>query len=88
MFYAELVTAAGVKLNARSTGKSTRDEALLVVAEWLKDGLPVVKQSGCLAGILSAIKRPSWKGMTPLLLWQRSGQKGGMEVQGGRRGPL
>jgi hypothetical protein len=27
-------------MNARSTGKHTRDEAVLVVAEWLKNGLP------------------------------------------------
>jgi hypothetical protein len=43
VFYAELLTPAGVKLNARSTGKRTRDEAWLVVADWLKEGLPVVQ---------------------------------------------
>jgi hypothetical protein len=35
IFYAELLTAAGVK---RSTGKRTRDGALLVVADWLTRG--------------------------------------------------
>jgi integrase len=58
IFYAELLTTAGVKLNARSTGKRTRDEALLVVAEWLKDGLPVVKQPGYPAEAGSAKFKP------------------------------
>jgi integrase len=40
IFYVELVTQEGRKLAARSTGKTTRDEALLVVAEWLKNGVP------------------------------------------------
>jgi hypothetical protein len=40
IFYAELVTPEGRKLAARSTGTTTEDEALLVVAEWLKNGVP------------------------------------------------
>jgi integrase len=40
IFYAELVTPEGRKIAARSTGKTTKDEALLVVAEWLKYGVP------------------------------------------------
>jgi integrase len=40
IYYAELVTPEGRKLTARSTGKNTKDEALLVVAEWLKYGVP------------------------------------------------
>jgi integrase len=40
IFYAELVTPEGRKLTARSTGKNTEDEALLVVADWLKNGVP------------------------------------------------
>jgi integrase len=40
IFYAELVTPEGRKLTARSTGKNTEDEALLVVAEWLNNGVP------------------------------------------------
>jgi integrase len=40
IYYAELVTPEGRKLTARSTGKNTEDEALLVVAEWLKYGVP------------------------------------------------
>ncbi|MDR2663854.1 MAG: tyrosine-type recombinase/integrase [Treponema sp.] len=40
IYYAELVTPEGRKLTARSTGKNTEDEALLVVAEWLKNGVP------------------------------------------------
>jgi integrase len=40
IFYAELVSPEGRKLAARSTGTTTEDEALLVVAEWLKNGVP------------------------------------------------
>ena len=42
IFYAELVDqTTGRKLSARSTGEADRDAALLKVAEWLRDGLPV-----------------------------------------------
>jgi integrase len=44
IFYAELVTPEGRKLTARSTGKTTEDEALLIVAEWLKYGVPSGKE--------------------------------------------
>jgi hypothetical protein len=40
VFYAELVTPQGNKLTARSTGKTTEDEALLVVSKWLSEGIP------------------------------------------------
>ncbi|MDR0448786.1 MAG: site-specific integrase [Treponema sp.] len=40
VFYAELVTPDGHKLIARSTRTKDRDEALLVIAEWLKSGIP------------------------------------------------
>jgi integrase len=39
IWYAELVND-GIKLNARSTGTTSRDEALLKVADWLKNGIP------------------------------------------------
>lgn len=42
VFYAELVNPeTGKRLTARSTGKTERDEALLVIAQWLQDGVPV-----------------------------------------------
>jgi len=41
IWYAELVDMeTGCKLTACSTGKTNRDEALLVIAEWLKNGVP------------------------------------------------
>jgi len=40
VYYAELVVD-GNKLTARSTGKTSEDEALLVVSKWLEVGLPV-----------------------------------------------
>jgi integrase len=41
IFYAELVDpATGLKLTARSCGTANRDDALLIVADWLKNGIP------------------------------------------------
>ena len=40
VYYAELLTPAGRKLTARSTGTTARDEALRVVGQWLKQGIP------------------------------------------------
>ncbi|MCL2442261.1 MAG: integrase, partial [Treponema sp.] len=41
IFYAELIDPqTGVKLSARSTGTKNRDEAMLIIAEWLKHGIP------------------------------------------------
>jgi integrase len=65
IFYAELVTPEGRKLTARSTGKTTEDEALLVVAEWLKHGVPTGRKRKPrpmdvvfgLDGILKAIRK-------------------------------
>ena len=44
VYYAELVSPAGRKLSARSTGTTTEDEALLVVAKWLEQGIPVGRE--------------------------------------------
>ena len=44
IYYAELVTPAGRKLAAKSTGKTAEDEALLVVAEWLNHGVPTGRE--------------------------------------------
>lgn len=42
IFYAELVNQeTGKRLTAKSTGKKNRDDAMLVVAEWLSSGVPV-----------------------------------------------
>ena len=41
IWYAELIDQeTGRKLTARSTGTKIRDEALLTIAEWLKNGIP------------------------------------------------
>ena len=41
VYYAELINpATGSKLTAKSTGKTDRDEALITVAQWLRDGIP------------------------------------------------
>ena len=44
IIYAEIVDLeTKTKLNARSTGTKSRDEALLIIAEWLKSGIPTGK---------------------------------------------
>jgi hypothetical protein len=41
IFYAALINQeTGQPLTAKSTGTKNRDEALLVIAEWLKTGIP------------------------------------------------
>ena len=70
IFYAELVTPEGRKLTARSTGKATEDEALLVISKWLSDGIPSrkgkqarpIESVSGLAGILKAIKKTDLDG--------------------------
>jgi integrase len=70
IFYAELVTPEGRKLIARSTGKTTENEALLVVAEWLKNGVPTgrkrkprpVDVAIGLDGILKAVQKTDLNG--------------------------
>jgi integrase len=65
VFYAELVNPEGRKLAARSTGQTTEDEALLVVAGWLKNGVPTgrkrkprpAEEAMGLQGILRAIRK-------------------------------
>jgi len=70
IFYAELVTPEGRKLSARSTKKSSEDEALLVISKWLSEGIPSSKGKQArplesvygLAGILKAIKKTDLDG--------------------------
>jgi integrase len=46
IYYVEFVNKnTGKKLTAKSTRATTRDEALLVVNDWLKDGLPTKAQA-------------------------------------------
>jgi len=40
-YYAELLNQKGTKTIFKSTGSKNRDEALLIVAGWLRDGVPV-----------------------------------------------
>ncbi len=70
-FYAELTDpTTGRKLVARSTGKKSRDEAMLVVAEWLKNGIPTgrlrrprpIEVATGLEAILSSIRKTDLNG--------------------------
>ncbi|MDR1932902.1 MAG: hypothetical protein LBQ57_08805 [Spirochaetales bacterium] len=70
VFYVELVTPEGRKLTSRSTGKTTEGEALLVVSEWLKNGVPIgrkrkprpVDVAIGLDGILKTIRKADLNG--------------------------
>jgi hypothetical protein len=65
IFYAEMVTERGLKLTARSTGTKDRDEALMIVADWLKGGIPAgrkrtpkpVAAAADLPAVLRMVKR-------------------------------
>jgi integrase len=76
IYYAELVTPEGRKLTARSTGEKTEDEALLVVAGWLKNGVPTGRERKPrpvdavmgLDGILKAIRKTDLDGEEAMLI--------------------
>jgi hypothetical protein len=66
VIYAELVDPqTGAKLTARSTGTKDRDEALLVIAGWLKSGIPTgrarkprtLEAAAGIENVLKVIKR-------------------------------
>ena len=66
IWYAEIVDqATGKKLSARSTGARDRDEAILVIGEWRKNGIPTCRQrklrpietAASLESILRAIRK-------------------------------
>jgi hypothetical protein len=53
IFYAELTDpASGHKLTVKSTGESDRDNALLVVFDWLKNGIPSRHKPSCYGSIV------------------------------------
>jgi integrase len=65
VYYAKINTSSGVSLSGRSTKTQNRDEALLMVAEWLKNGVPTgrkrtpkpVELAADLPAILKAIRQ-------------------------------
>ena len=87
VFYAELVTPDGHRLTARSTGKKTQDEALLVVSRWLSEGVPdrgnkprTVETMGGLAGILKAIRKTDLDGNDALKIVAALKERGLIDV--------
>ncbi|MDR1507770.1 MAG: tyrosine-type recombinase/integrase [Treponema sp.] len=94
IFYAELVTQEGRKLTARSTGKTTEDEALLVVAEWLKNGIPSGRKRRLrpadvvmgLDGILKAIRKTDFNGDDAMLIASALKDRGLISVSTGKAG--
>lgn len=48
VYYAKLINPeTGTPMNARSTGTTDKEEALFVIAGWLKEGLPSDSKGGC-----------------------------------------
>jgi integrase len=94
IFYAELVTPEGRKLAARSTGKTTEDDALLVVAEWLKNGVPSGRDRGrrpadtvmALDGILKAIRKADLNGDEALRIVEALKGQGLIDVSAAKSG--
>jgi len=88
IYYAELVTPEGHKLTARSTGKATEDEALLVVSKWLSEGIPSRKEGQArplesvsgLAGILKAIKKTDLDGNDAMKIVNTLKERGLVDV--------
>jgi len=61
IFYAEIVSSSGKKLTAKSTGTQDRDEAVMIVSNWLANGIPgkkgqKPKQAETAAELVSIIK--------------------------------
>jgi len=87
IFYAELVTPEGHKLTARSTKKATKDEALLVVSQWLAEGIPgkgeksrPVETVMGLAGILKAVRKTDLDGNDAMKIVNALKQRGLVDV--------
>jgi integrase len=92
IFYAELVTPEGRKLTARSTGKNTEDEALLVVADWLKNGVPTGRKRKPadvimgLDGIMRAVRKTDIDSDDALRIIRALKERGLVDVPAGRAG--
>jgi integrase len=65
IYYAELVTETGYRLPAKSTKTRNRDEAAMIVGDWIRNGLPtrenhaprLAEAGATLTSILRAVKR-------------------------------
>jgi site-specific recombinase XerD len=94
IYYAELVTPEGRKLAARSTGKTQEDEALLVVAEWLKNGVPSGRDRKprpadavmALDGILKAVRKADLNGDEALRIVEALKGRGLIDVDAAKSG--
>jgi integrase len=94
IFYAELVTPEGRKLAARSTGTTTEDEALLVVADWLKNGVPAGRDRKprpadavmALDGILKALRKADLNGDDALRIVEALKGQGLIDVSAAKSG--
>jgi integrase len=94
IFYAELVSPEGRKLAARSTGTTTEDEALLVVADWLKNGVPSGRDRKprpaeavmALDGILKAVRKADLNGDDALRIVEALKGRGLIDVSPAKSG--
>jgi len=87
IFYAELVTLERHKLTARSTKKATKDEALLVVSQWLAEGIlgkgeksRPVETVMRLAGILKAVRKTDLDGNDAMKIVNALKERGLVDV--------
>jgi integrase len=94
IYYAELVSPEGRKLAARSTGTTSEDEALLVVAEWLKNGVPTGRDRKprladavmALDGILKAVRKADLNGDDVLRIVEALKSRGLIDVSAATSG--
>jgi hypothetical protein len=94
VYYAELVTPEGRRLSARSTKKTTEDEALLVVADWLKNGVPTGRKGAPrpadvalgLDGVLRAIRKIDLNGNDAMRIVTALKDRGLVDVSATGRG--
>ncbi|MFP3043070.1 hypothetical protein LQZ19_14750 [Treponema primitia] len=68
IIYAELVNlVTGQKLAARSTGTADHDEAVLAIADWLKNGIPTGRTKKPTEGLINFSGEVKKRGvLTPL----------------------
>jgi hypothetical protein len=94
IYYAELVTPEGCKLAARSAGTTTEDDALLVVAGWLKNGVPSGRDRKprpadavmALDGILKTVRKADFNGADALRIVEALKSRGLIDVSAATSG--
>jgi len=95
VYYAEILTQNGQKLTAKSTRTRNRDEAIMIVSNWLINGLPVkngeksrsVEITAELVSIIRAIKRADISKDEAILIVSALRQRGLVDFFVSKAGP-